>query len=666
MALNTLGNQSMMMSKNRKAGWSAAAILLLCQAVAAAPVLEGPPPRDITDPKSLTSVALPGAVPVPIADLFFTRESWDAAWSADGADLIVDLNLTGRHNLWKVPVRGGFPQQLTQSDDRQMGITVSPDGAWVVYQSDPAGTEIFDLFAVPTQGGAVIDLTNTAEVTERAPRFSPDNKMLAFVQRQKKEPSFNVAVLDMGSRVVRVLTDERTAALDWAVVGFTGDGRQLIVNRANIEQTVSAVWRIDLASGAATQLTPLDKNQTYNSASDVSADGRWIALTTETRAGDRQAAVLDTATRQVTLLQPDHWEQKTTRFSADGRRLLFVSNVDGRDTVYSYDITTRQTQILPLPPGVNSDYFEHFPSFSPDGSSIVFPHESGNTPFDYWRYDIAAKTVAPITRLALASIDPTRLPSAQMVHYRSIDGTVVSALVWMPFNLARDAHAPAVVLPHGGPTGQTTDRFDRTAIALASRGYVVIAPNPRGSTGYGRAFEAANRRDLGGGDLQDEIYGAKFLTATGYVDPSRIGITGGSYGGYMTLMAVAKTPDLWAAGVEEYGIVNWFSMYERGTVDLRQYMIGILGDPVKDKAIYEAASPLTYLQNTKAPLLVLQGENDPRVPRGEAAQVVEKLQATGHVVEAHYYAAEGHGFAKRENQIDALERTVAWFDHYLK
>jgi len=655
-----------MMNNYHKAGRYAAAALLLGHVAAAVPVLEGPPPRAITDPKSLTSVALPGAVAVPIADLFSTRESWDAAWNADGTGLIADLNLTGRHNLWKVPVHGGFPQQLTQSDDRQFGITASPDGAWVVYQSDPAGTEIFDLFAVPAQGGAAVNLTHSAEVSERAPRFSPDSKMIAFAQRRKTEPSFNIAILDLGSRQVRVLTDERNPMLGWAVVGFTGDGRQLIVNRANIEQTVSAVWRIDLASGAATQLTPLGNKQQYNSASDVSADGRWIALTTETPAGDRQAALLDTSTGKIRLLQPDHWEQKTTRFSADGRHLLLVSNVDGRDIVMNYDLSTGKTEVLPLPPGVNSDYSTHFPSFSPDGAAIVFPHESGNTPFDYWRYDVAAKTAAPITRLALASIDPSRIPSTQTVHYRSIDGTVVSALVWMPFNLARDGSAPAVVLPHGGPTGQTTDRFDRTAIALASRGYVVIAPNPRGSTGYGRAFEAANRRDLGGGDLQDEIFGAKFLTATGYVDPSRIGITGGSYGGYMTLMAVAKTPDQWAAGVEEFGIVNWFSMYERGTADLRQYLIGLLGDPVKDKAVYEAASPLTYLQNTKAPVLVLQGENDPRVPRGEAAQVVEKLQATGHVVDAHYYPAEGHGFSKRENEIDALERTVAWFDRYLK
>ncbi len=235
-----------------------------------------------------------------------------------------------------------------------------------------------------------------------------------------------------------------------------------------------------------------------------------------------------------------------------------------------------------------------------------------------------------------------------------------------PFNLKRDGSSPAVVIPHGGPTGQTTDAFSRTAVALASRGYVVIAPNPRGSTGYGKAFQDANIKDLGGGDLVDEVYAAKFLTATGYVNPRKIGITGGSYGGFMTLMAIGKTPEVWAAAVEEYGIINWFAMLEHEDPLLQQYERGLIGDPVKDRAVYDATSPMTYIKNARAPLLVLQGDNDIRVPKGQAEEVVATLKAAGRTVDAHYYAQEGHGFAKRENQIDSLQRTVDWFDKYLK
>ena len=178
------------------------------------------------------------------------------------------------------------------------------------------------------------------------------------------------------------------------------------------------------------------------------------------------------------------------------------------------------------------------------GARLLVSHQSSTQPGDLWVYDIAQKTPRELTFSAIASLTAAKIPPSQVVHYKSFDGKIISAFVWVPFNLKRDGSNPAIVLPHGGPTGQTVDYFNRTVVALATRGYVCIAPNVRGSTGYGIAFQQANVKDLGGGDLQDEIYGAKFLVATGYVDTKKIGITGGSYGGYMTLMAIGKTPDI--------------------------------------------------------------------------------------------------------------------------
>ncbi len=305
-------------------------------------------------------------------------------------------------------------------------------------------------------------------------------------------------------------------------------------------------------------------------------------------------------------------------------------------------------------------------SFSPDGKSLLLSHQDTQRPSDLWVYDLASGKPRQLSYSAVAGLNPNDLPAAQLVHYKSFDGKMISAFLWMPYNLKRNGANPAVVLPHGGPTGQTFASFSATAAALASRGYVCIAPNVRGSTGYGLAFQKANYQDLGGGDLQDEVYATKFLIDTGYVDARKIGITGGSYGGFMTLMAVGKTPDVWAAGVEMYGIINWYTMLQHEDPMLQQYEKTLLGDPEKDRAVYEANSPIKYIRDEKAPLLVLQGENDIRVPKEEAEQVVEILKKEGRTVDAHYYPAEGHGFAKRENQIDALERTVAWFDKYLK
>jgi dipeptidyl aminopeptidase/acylaminoacyl peptidase len=642
----------------------ALACLAMSARAMAAPVLEGPPPREITDPASIVSRAMPNAAPVPIDDLFFTRGGMDAVWLANANSIVVSTNLTGRYNLWTVPIAGGFPLQLTQSDDRQLGLTASPDGKWIVFQSDHSGAEIYDLFAVPAAGGAVVNLTNTPDIDEQGAMFSPDGKTLALGRRNKSEPAINVAVMDFATRQVRDLTHERTKDHFWTPAAFSHDGKSLLANRSNPVGTESEAWLIDAASGKADPLA--SHPGAFNQASDISPDGRFVALTTRTASGSKQAALLDRGNNSLRLLKPDAWEQGTGHFSPDGRTLLFGSNADGRTTLFQYDVATGRCVALPLPQGLNYEASANTSSFSSDGTRVLVDHQASNTPFDYWIADLSSGSAAPVTRLGLASIDSARLPKAEIVHYKSADGTVISAFVWVPFNLARDGKAPGVVLPHGGPDGQTVDSFNRTAIALASRGFVAIAPNVRGSTGYGDAFEYSNRKDLGGGDLEDEIAGVKFLVATGYVDPKRVGITGGSYGGYMTMMAIAKTPGVWAAGVELFGIIDWQTMLLHEDPTLQQYERGLIGDPVKDKAVYTASSPLTYMKNATAPLLVLQGDNDIRVPKEQAETVVNILKAGGHTVDAHYYANEGHGFAKRENQIDSLQRTVAWMEKYLK
>ena len=637
-------------------------LIAFAAGAAAAPVLQGLPPRAITDPKSLVSRPFADAAPVPIDDLFYTRGGLDAVWVPHTNNIVISTNLTGRYNLWTVPADGGFPAQLTQSDDRQLGLTPSPDGQWVVFQSDRGGAEIYDLFAVPATGGTVANLTNTPDVDEQGALFSPDGKTLALARRHKDQSAINVAVMDFATRQVRDLTHETTKDHFWSPAGFTRDGKSLLVNRDNATDSECEVWLIDVASGKAEPLA--GGTQAYNSASGISPDGRYVALTTRTAAGNKQAALLDRRNKSVRLLKPDPWEQASGDFLPDGSAVLFTSNVDGRTTLLKYEMASARSAPLPLPAGINGEGSSS--SFSPDGNRVIVTHQASNTPFDFWIANLKNGSAAPLTRLGIASIDPSHLSKADIVHYKSADGTVISAFVWLPFNLKRDGTAPAVVLPHGGPTGQTVDSFNRTAVALASRGFVLIAPNVRGSTGYGKAFEEANIKDLGGADLEDEIAGAKFLVDTGYVDARRIGITGGSYGGYMTLMAIAKAPTVWAAAVEQYGIIDWQTMLQHEDPTLQAYERGLIGDPVKDRDVYTRTSPLTYMKNATAPLLVLQGDNDIRVPKQQAETVVAILKSRGRIVDAHYYAGEGHGFFKREDQIDALQRTVAWLERYLK
>ena len=625
---------------------------------------DSPNDRQATDPKSINSPANSSARPVPIEDLFYSRRVSSPAWSPDGSRIAFTTNLTGRANLWVVNSDSGWPLQLTVSDDRQNGSVWSPDGKWIVYQQDFGGSEYYDLFAVPSDGGATVNLTNSPATSETSPLFSPDGKVIAFDSKPQASSTTDVALMDWRLRSVRNLTNEKTKDHLWRVQAWSRDGRSLLANRINAGETDSSIYLIDVASGKTTELTPHTGNILYSS-SDISPDGRSVLLSSTEKGGYSNVAVLDVASKKLKWLTDAQWEASPQVFSPDGKLASYDVNADGLQTAYLYDLSSGKATAVAMPPGLTIPA-GNSGAFSPKSASLLLQYQSSQRPSDLWVYDLALRKPRQLTFSAVASLRPDDLPAAQLVHYKSFDGKVISAFLWMPFNLKRDGSNPAVVLPHGGPTGQTTDYFNSTAAALASRGYICIAPNVRGSTGYGMEFQKANFQDLGGGDLQDEVYATKFLLDTGYVHGKKIGITGGSYGGFMTLMAIGKTPDVWAAAVELFGIIDWYTMLQHEDPFLQEYEKSLLGDPAKDKAVYERTSPIKYIRNEQAPLLILQGDNDIRVPKEEAEQVYDLLKKEGRTVEAHYYAAEGHGFAKRENQIDALRRTVAWFDKYLK
>jgi len=623
-----------------------------------------PSDRQATDPKSVTSATNAASHPIPIADLYFTRNVGGPAWSPDGKQVVFETDLTGRNNLWKVNAGGGWPLQLTQSDERQFAPTWSPDGKWIVYQQDKGGNELWDLYAVPSDGGEAMNLTNTPDIREESPRFSPDGRSLAIQYKPQASTVYDIAIMDWATHKVRKLTNESTKDHSWGAVAWSSDGKTIYANRLEVTFTDGDIYSIDVASGKTQNLTP-HEGKVINVASALSPDGKTLLITSTEKGGYSNIARLDVSSHQKAWVTDTQWEARADDISPDGKWFAYNINQDGRTDIYLGDMATGRSQKLNVPEGVNA-YGGNPHTFSPQSDRLLIEHESSTKPADLWTYNIRGKTTTQLTYSAIASLASIPLPTAEIVHYKSFDGKMISALMWVPFNLQRDGKNAALVLPHGGPTGQTEDRWSPRIAAFVSRGYICIAPNVRGSTGYGMEFQRANYQDLGGGDLQDEVYATKFLQDTGYVDAKKIGITGGSYGGYMTLMALGKTPDVWAAGVELFGIIDWFTMLQHEDALLQEYEKGLLGDPEKDRAVYENDSPIKFIHRIKAPLLVLQGENDPRVPKEEAEQIVETLKKDGKTVDVHYYPNEGHGFYKRENQIDSIQRTLDWLDKYLK
>ena len=259
----------------------------------------------------------------------------------------------------------------------------------------------------------------------------------------------------------------------------------------------------------------------------------------------------------------------------------------------------------------------------------------------------------------MAGVPADHMVEPFLVRFPSRDGKwTISAFLYVPRNMQRNGQNAAIVYVHGGPTAQTVNSFNRFIQHMVNQGYMIIAPNYRGSTGYGKEFQHANLFDMGGGDLQDVLAAAEFIKQTGLLDPKKIVLMGGSYGGYLTMMGVTKAPDVWAAGVPIVPFVNYFTEIEHEDPILREMDLATMGDPEKDKDRFRDRSPIFFIDQVKAPLLLLAGGHDPRCPKEETLQVVEAVKKRGGVAEYKIYEDEGHGFSRLENQIDAYKRAA--------
>lgn len=615
-----------------------------------------PVPQAITDPKLIVSKPN-GAVEknLSIERLFMTRQVGRADWSPDGKTIVFVSNMSGRNNLWLVPAEGGWPIQLTVSDQRQTAPAWSPDGKWIAYQSDYDGDEQWDLFIVSPKTGQVVNLTNTREIAEEDPTWSPDGRYLAYTVKPKTSSVFEIDVFDMVMRKVQHLTTDTPKDKMNGEAVWSKDGKWIAYAQAQAKGTDSNIFLAEVASGKSTLLTQHEGELIY-SLNDFSSDGKRLLITSNAENGYENVGLLDIASKKVSWLTKDKWEINGGEFSPDGKRVTWTANVDGNTDIFVHDLATRKTTSLPLPKGVNEPSGKAS-AFSKDGGRLLYYHNGPSSPNDLWVYHAATGKSHQVTHSLIAGMRSEDMVEPYLVHYPSKDGKwTISAFVYMPFNLPRNGQHPAIVYVHGGPTSQTVNSFNRFIQHAANNGYIVIAPNYRGSTGYGKEFQQANLFDMGGGDLQDVIAGADWIKQTGYVDPKKLIVMGGSYGGYMSMMAVTKAPEVWAAGVPIVPFVNYFTEIENEDPVLREMDLATMGDPVKDKARFEDRSPIFFVDKIKAPLMLLAGGNDPRCPKSETLQVVEAIKKQGGVVDYKIYENEGHGFSKVENQIDAYKR----------
>jgi dipeptidyl aminopeptidase/acylaminoacyl peptidase len=614
-------------------------------------------PAFITDPQQVVSKDKPDLQGFSVEQLFRTRLIGSSAWSPDGKQIVFVSNISGRNNLWVVPATGGWPMQLTISDQRQTQPIWSPNGKQIAYMSDHDGNEQWDIFMVSPQSGEVVNLTNTPASAEEDPVWSPDSRYLAWQTKPKTSSTFEIEIFDTLLRRRKALTRGTPKELSNTGPLWSPDGKFIAYTQSHANGRDSNVFVAEVASGKSINLTAHEGEQLFH-VSSWSPDGKQLLITSNAANGFENAALLDVASRKLHWLTQDRWEIEAGNYSPDGRFLTWTANVDGNTDIYLYEVATGKAERLPIQQGVNG-LGGAITSFSPDSSRLLYYHNGPEAPNDIWVYELAGKQSRQITYSLVGGLRPEDMVQPYLVHYPSRDGKFeISAFVYAPYNQLRDAKRPAIVLVHGGPAAQSVNSFNRSIQFLVNRGYFVITPNYRGSTGYGKQFMDANRMDMGGGDLQDVLAAADWISKSSYIDPKKLIIMGGSYGGYMTMMGLTKSPETWAAGVAIVPFVNWFTEVEHEDPLLREYDLATMGDPVQNKALWEDRSPINFVDRIKAPLLVLAGGNDPRCPKEEAQQVADSIRKRQGKVELKIYEDEGHGFARVENQVDAYRRVA--------
>ncbi len=618
-----------------------------------------PSPAVITDPKQIASKinadVQQNEQGLALEKLYMTRTIGGTTWSPDGKTIAFVSNISGRNNIWLVPSAGGWPMQLTVSDQRQSHPSWSPSGKWIAYQSDYNGDELWDIFLVSPASGKVENVTNTRLVAEIAPTWSPDGRYLAYMVKPRESSSYEIDLYDTILRETKHITTGTSPEKLNEDPIWSADGKWIAYTQPEAKGTNSNIFIAEVATGKSTLLTPHEGENFYH-GNHISPDGKKLLISSNAANGYENVGLLDIDTRKISWLTHEKWRVTGGHFSPDGKSVTWTANVDGNVDVYLHNLTTGKTTSLPLPKGVN-DLGGSESAFSRDGQRLLCYHNGPTSPNDVWIYSLADDKAQQITHSLVAGVQPDHMVEPYLVHYSSKDGKwTVSAWVYVPFNMQRNGQNAAIVYVHGGPTSQTTNSFNRFVQYMVNQGYLIIAPNYRGSTGYGKEFQHANLFDMGGGDLQDVLSAAEFVKQTGFLDPKKLILMGASYGGYMTMMGVTKAPELWAAGVPIVPFVNWFTEIENEDGVLRQSDLATMGDPKTNKALYEDRSPIFFVDQIKAPLFLLAGGNDPRCPKEEAQQVVDAIKKHGGVAELKVYENEGHGFARVENQIDAYKR----------
>ena len=427
------------------------------------------------------------------------------------------------------------------------------------------------------------------------------------------------------------------------------------------------LFLLDLASGEASALTPetADGPSAFHFAC-WAADSSGLYVISNRGRDFANLAWLDLSTHELTFLRDDPWDVELLTLSRDGRHLALTLNEDGYSRLELFDIAQgwQARRALPLPPQTRRGVITEI-RWSPDGQQLALTQISAATPMDIWIWDVEGQIFWQATRSSLGGIPDASFVEPSLIHYPTFDGREIPAFLFLPRSQSAEG-LPVVINVHGGPESQARPVFNPVQQYLVAQGYAVLVPNVRGSTGYGHAYMSLDDVRKRMDSVADLRHAALWLRESGIADPERIVVMGGSYGGFMTLSAITTYPDLWAAAIDIVGIANFVTFLENTHPWRRKLRASEYGSLENDREFLEEISPIRHVEQITAPLFVIHGANDPRVPIGEAEQIVAALRQRQVPVEYLRFEDEGHGLIKRANRLVAYPAIARFLDEHLQ
>ena len=594
-------------------------------------------------------------------DFFKTTSVFGSSINHDATAVLVSSDQSGVYNAYKYPLDGSPSTQLTDSkSDAIYGVSWFPQDERILYTADQGGNELNHLY-VREKDGSAKDLTPGDNLKASFYGWLEDNSGFFVATNERDPKAFDLYLYSIND-YSREMVYQNNDNLSLDTVSPNGQWLTLTKNISNAD---SNIYLVDLTSkDKASELITEHTGNVSHSSYTFTPDSQQLIYATNEFGEFNQAWSLKLADKSKSLFYQASWDVAFIYFSDDGKYRVAGINDDGQTRIDIAEVATGKSISLPELPqgdlrGVN---------FSDDSKHMVFYINSDTSPSNLYTYKIGEASAKRLTQTLNPEMDESHLVASEVRRFKSFDQLEVPGILYQPKQASATNKVPALVWVHGGPGGQSRKGYRAAIQHLVNQGYAIFAVNNRGSSGYGKTFFHLDDKKHGEDDLQDIVYGKKYLQTLSWVNPDKIGIIGGSYGGYMTMAGMAFT-DEFEVGINIFGVTNWKRTLESippWWEAFKKALYDEMGDPATDADRHYAISPLFHADKIKNPVLIVQGANDPRVLQVESDEMVEAIRKNGVEVEYVLFPDEGHGFRKKVNRITASKAYVEFLDKFLK